>query len=120
MLPVIIEQHHDDKGIIWPRSIAPYEAVIIPVQKNDSEVRRVADAIYQKLGSSDTLYDDRDESAGTKFYDADLLGIPDRFIIGQRSLKQGFVEYERRDGLKANLSVENIQEEYERAKEAKQ
>jgi prolyl-tRNA synthetase len=117
MLPVIIEQHHDDKGIIWPRSVAPYEAIIIPVQQDDSDVKRVTEELYRKLGSSVALFDDREESVGTKFYDANLLGIPDRFIIGQRGLKKGIVEYESRTGMKAELRIENVLEEYGRVME---
>ncbi len=117
MLPVIIEQHHDGRGIIWPRSVAPFEAVILTIQGSDPEVRRVAEELYYKLGVSVVLYDDRDESPGTKFADADLMGIPDRFIVGRRGLEKGVVEYERRGGVKAELLLANILEEYERVKE---
>lgn len=117
MLPVIIEQHHDDKGIIWPRSVAPYEAIVIPVQQDDPEVRRVAEELYFKLGSSSALYDDREESAGTKFHDANLLGIPDRFIIGQRGLQKGVIEYESRSGNRTEIVLGNFLEEYGRIKE---
>lgn len=116
MLPVIIEQYHDDRGIIWPRSVAPFEAVILTIQGDDPEVRRIAEELHHKLGSSVVLYDDRNESPGTKFADADLMGIPDRFIIGPRGLEKGIVEYERRGGAKANLSLGNTLEDYERAK----
>lgn len=119
MLPVIIEQHHDDRGIIWPRSVAPFEAVILTIQADDAEVWRVAEELHQKLGSSNVLYDDRNESPGTKFADADLMGIPDRFVIGRRGLEKGIVEYERRGGAKADLSLGNILEEYQRMKGVK-
>jgi prolyl-tRNA synthetase len=116
MLPVIIEQHYDGRGIIWPRSVAPFEATIITIQGDDPEVQRVAEALHKTLGSSVALYDDRNESAGTKFVDADLIGIPDRFIIGRRGLEKGIIEYERRGGAKTDLSLNNILEDYGRAK----
>ncbi len=99
ILPTIIEQHYDERGIIWPRSIAPFNTLIITIQENNSEVKRVANEIYQKLGES-VLYDDRNESPGVKFADADLIGIPDRLIIGPKSINRNIIEYESRDGLK--------------------
>lgn len=119
MLPVIIEQHHDERGIIWPRSVAPFEAVILTIQGDRVEVRNAAEELHQKLGPSVALYDDRSESPGVKFADADLIGIPDRFIIGPKGLENGVVQYERRGGGKANLSLDNVLEDYERVKEEK-
>lgn len=113
MLPVIIEQHHDERGIIWPRSVAPFGTTILTIQEYNPEVRRVANEIYQKLGSSDVLYDDRKENPGVKFADADLIGIPDRLIIGPRSLEKGIVEYERRGGAKTSLPLDSVLEQYE-------
>ncbi|MDO8333518.1 MAG: aminoacyl--tRNA ligase-related protein [Nitrosomonas sp.] len=114
MLAVIIEQHHDERGIIWPRSVAPFKTTIITVQEDNPEVRKVAEEIYQKLGPSNVLYDDRNENPGVKFTDADLIGIPDRLIVGPKGLAKGVVEYERRGGKKASLSVANVLEQYGR------
>jgi prolyl-tRNA synthetase len=113
MLAVIIEQHHDARGIIWPRSVAPFETTIITIQSDKPEVQRVAEEIYQKLGASNVLYDDRNESPGIKFADADLIGIPDRLIVGSKGLEKGIVEYERRGGAKATLALDNVLEAYE-------
>lgn len=114
MLACIIEQHHDARGIIWPRSVAPFETAIITIQSDNPEVQRIAEDIHQKLGVSTVLYDDRNESPGVKFADADLIGIPDRLIIGSKGLEKGVVEYERRGGAKVTLALENILEAYER------
>ena len=115
ILPIIIEQHHDDKGIIWPRSVAPFETTIITIQENDPEVSRIANKIYRELGPS-VLYDDRNESPGVKFTDADLIGIPDRLIIGPKGLSRNIIEYERRGGGKRELPLDNIIKAYGQAR----
>ena len=104
----VIEQHHDENGIIWPMSVAPYH-VIITVMKPDDEVQaEVAEKIYadlQKAGA-EVLLDDRKERPGVKFKDADLLGIPIRITVG-RGAADGIVEYKmRRDADKVELGVE--------------
>ncbi|MGE5397880.1 MAG: proline--tRNA ligase [Chitinophagales bacterium] len=89
-----VEQRYDENGIIWPISIAPFQVIVVPVNINDSEQAKRAEEIYfalQKAGI-DVLYDDRDERAGVKFKDADLIGIPIRITVGPRSLKEGKVE----------------------------
>jgi prolyl-tRNA synthetase len=88
-----IEQNHDNNGIVWPMSIAPYEVEIIALQ-NDAEVKKAAESLYAELTARgvEVLYDDRDERAGAKFKDADLIGIPLRVAIGARSLKEGKLE----------------------------
>ena len=107
-MAAIIEQHHDDNGIIWPVSVAPYH-VIITVMKPDDEVQsQVADSIYKKLmtGGAEVLVDDRKERPGVKFKDADLLGIPIRITVG-RGASDGMVEYKmRRDADKVEMTVE--------------
>jgi prolyl-tRNA synthetase len=92
-----IEQNHDERGIAWPTAIAPYEALVVPV-KNDAETIAVGDELYAALWAAgvETLIDDRDERAGVKFNDADLLGIPWRITIGPRGLKAGTVELKAR------------------------
>jgi prolyl-tRNA synthetase len=92
-----IEQNHDDDGIIWPMSIAPFDVEIIPLTLDD-EVMRTAKQLYDTLKEEgiETLMDDRDERPGVKFKDADLIGLPLQIIIGGRSLKQGLVEIKSR------------------------
>ncbi|HEY4706999.1 MAG: proline--tRNA ligase [Deltaproteobacteria bacterium GWA2_55_10] len=95
-----IEQNHDEAGIIWPRPLAPFDCMVLPVNVKDEETRKAAEALYDELRSEmEVLLDDRDERAGVKFKDADLIGIPVRVTIGERNLKQGKVEIkERRSG----------------------
>ena len=104
----VIEQHHDENGIIWPISVAPYH-VIITVMKTDDEVQaEVAEKIYADLmkQGAEVLLDDRKERPGVKFKDADLLGIPIRITVG-RGAADGVVEYKmRRDADKIEISVE--------------
>ena len=93
-----IEQNHDEGGIVWPISIAPYEVVLVPVKWKDEASRDAAEALYKDLGDLgvDVLLDDRDERAGVKFNDADLIGVPLRVTIGPRGLKDGKVEFKAR------------------------
>jgi prolyl-tRNA synthetase len=107
-LAAAIEQNHDDNGIIWPVAIAPYEVVIVPVKWNDEATREVAERLAEELESLDVevLLDDRDERAGVKFNDADLIGIPYRVTIGPRGLKAGTVEVKaRRDDEAAEIVI---------------
>jgi len=103
----VIEQHHDENGIIWPISVAPYH-VIITVMKPEDEVQaKVSEEIYEELmkGGAEVLLDDRKERPGVKFKDADLLGIPIRITVG-RGAADGIIEYKmRRDADKEELSV---------------
>ncbi|MGI1691975.1 proline--tRNA ligase [Thermoanaerobacter uzonensis] len=94
----IIEQHHDEKGIIWPMSVAPYHVIIVPVNVSNEAQNRVAEDIYvvlQKEGI-EVLIDDRDLRAGVKFNDADLLGIPIRITVGKK-VDDGIVEIKLRE-----------------------
>ena len=94
-----IEQNHDERGIIWTDAMAPFAAVIVPMNYKKSEaVREAADKIYADLLADgvDVLLDDRDERAGVLLADSELLGIPHRIVIGDRGLKEGNVEYARR------------------------
>lgn len=89
-----IEQYHDENGIIWPLAIAPYQAIIIPVNVNDQELLAAAAGMYEELMAAgvEVVLDDRDERAGVKFKDADLIGIPMRVTIGAKNLAQGRME----------------------------
>ena len=97
-----IEQNHDDRGIAWPAAIAPFEAVICPVGAAKSElVRAESEAIYQTLAAAgiDVALDDRDERPGAMFADWELIGVPVRITVGERSLKEGKLELLRRTGM---------------------
>jgi prolyl-tRNA synthetase len=105
-LATVVEASHDDKGIVWPTSIAPYEVVITIVKGDDAPSVAAAGHIYSALqeGGIDTLLDDRDERPGVKFADAELIGIPYRVTIGPRGLAEGVVEVvRRRDGTVESL-----------------
>ncbi|MBI3522323.1 MAG: proline--tRNA ligase, partial [Chloroflexi bacterium] len=101
----IIETNHDDKGILWPMSVAPYEVHVIGLPMNDGEVRAKAEELVADLERHgvEVLFDDRDESAGVKFADADLIGIPFRATVSKRSLKTGSVELKARASTEAEL-----------------
>ena len=94
-----IEQNYDDKGIIWPDAMAPYQVAIVPLNMQKSQaVAEAAEALYQALidAGVDALLDDRNERPGIKFADMELIGIPHRLVIGDRSLEQGVIEYKHR------------------------
>ena len=96
-MQAIIEHSCDDDGIIWPDSVAPYNAIVIPVSAENEEQKALAEQAYQKLCDAgiETLIDDRAERAGVKFKDADLIGIPHRITVG-RLAGEGVVEYKKR------------------------
>jgi len=89
-----IEQNHDAHGIIWPISIAPYQVIITPVNVNDESIRNISENLYDTLlkKAVEVIIDDRDERAGVKFNDADLIGIPLRVTIGKKALSEGKIE----------------------------
>ena len=94
-----IEQNHDDRGIMWPTAIAPFDALIIPINLEKSyRVREATDALYCKLidAGLDVLMDDRNYRPGVKFADADLLGIPHRVVVTESAWDKGEVEYKNR------------------------
>jgi prolyl-tRNA synthetase len=95
-----IEQNHDKDGIIWPVPLAPYEVAVLELQQDDDNVIATSKRLYEELLSAgiDVLYDDRDERAGVKFKDADLIGIPFRLAIGKKGVAEGVVELKRRNG----------------------
>ncbi len=98
LLAAAVEQNHDDKGILWPASIAPYQVHICALSYDNPEVAQAADDIYSRLKKegSDVLLDDRDESPGVKFNDADLIGCPVRLTVSPRNMAQNKVEIKRR------------------------
>jgi prolyl-tRNA synthetase len=94
-----IEQHHDERGIIWPTSMAPFLLVIVAIGLGKSElVKTAAETLYAELAAAgfEVLLDDRDERPGVMFADAELIGIPHRVTIGERGLKDGVIEYQPR------------------------
>lgn len=107
-LAAVVEQHHDENGIIWPMSVAPYHVIITLVKPEDEEQAQVAENIYRQLieAGVEVLLDDRNERPGVKFKDADLLGIPVRITVGKRA-PEGIVEYKlRREAEKEEKSAE--------------
>lgn len=98
-IAAIIEQHHDEKGIIWPLEVAPYVVSIVLINQKDETMNNVANDIYNDLNAKkiDTLLDDRDERAGVKFNDMELIGIPIRITVGKKA-SEGIVELKTRDG----------------------
>ncbi|MCL0091656.1 proline--tRNA ligase [Dehalococcoidales bacterium] len=98
LLAAAIEQNHDDKGIIWPLPIAPYHIYLCPLYREGSKVSEVAENLYAELKTKgfEVLFDDRKESPGVKFNDADLLGIPIRVTVSPRTLEKDSVEIKKR------------------------
>jgi prolyl-tRNA synthetase len=104
-----IEQNHDEYGIVWPAPMSPFDVMLLVLNpKNSQSVTAAAESLYLELQGAglEVLLDDRDARAGVKFADADLLGIPHRVVIGERSVREGMVEYRsRRDGAEERLPV---------------
>ena len=108
-MAAVVEQHHDDNGIIWPMSVAPYHVIITLMKPDDEAQAAVAERIYGELGRAgvEVVLDDRKERPGVKFKDADLLGIPLRITVG-RGAADGMVEYKmRRDADRTDMTVED-------------
>ena len=108
-LAAVVEQHHDENGIIWPVSVAPYHVIITLVKPKDEEQAALAEHIHDQLEKAgiEVLLDDRKERPGVKFKDADLLGIPLRITVGKRA-PEGIVEYKlRRDDEKSEITAED-------------
>ena len=107
-----IEQNNDERGIIWPSAISPFEILIIVLNdKDDSNVMDQAMKIYQELRSDgiEVVIDDRDERAGVKFADADLLGVPTQVIVGKRGLEQNKIEIATRStGEKRKVEINEV------------
>ena len=101
-----IEQNHDERGIIFPRAMAPFELALVPIGAGkNAQVRAAAEALYRDLAAAgvDVLLDDRDERPGVAFADMELIGVPHRLVVGERGLKAGQVEYQGRRDPKAQL-----------------
>jgi prolyl-tRNA synthetase len=114
LVGAIIEAHHDDKGIIWPESVAPFKVGILNLNVNDKACTQLCEDLYHKLLQADieVLYDDREMGPGAKFADMDLIGLPWQVIIGPRSVASGQCELkDRRTGETLALSFENALEQ---------
>ena len=109
-----IEQNHDQKGICWPIQISPFEVIIIPTNLKDSFQRDITEEIYNNflINKIDVLLDDRDDRAGVKFKDAELIGIPFQVIIGRDSIKKQVELICRTNNTKFKISVDKLLETY--------
>jgi prolyl-tRNA synthetase len=98
LMGAIIEASHDDNGIVWPESVAPFAVGLINMRADDGNVASAADEIYGRLADAgvEALYDDRDERGGAKFATMDLIGLPWQLIVGPKGLANGEVELKRR------------------------
>ena len=96
-MALIAEAHHDHQGLIWPKAVAPFQAHLIQIKNEKLKIKNFAEKVYQQLlkAGIEILYDDRDVSAGVKFSDADLIGIPVRLVISEKTLRQDFGELSR-------------------------
>ena len=97
IIAAVVEQNHDEKGIIWPMNIAPYKVAIVLINPKDEKQKEVAEQLYKQLNDLgiDTLLDDRNERPGVKFNDMDLIGIPVRITVGKK-VEQNQVEIKKR------------------------
>ena len=110
LVGAIIEDYHDENGIIWPDNVAPFSVGVINLRTGDKECDEVCEDIVRRLETAgkEVLYDDRDERAGTKFATMDLIGLPWQLVVGPRGLKNGVVEIKRREtGEREELSVDS-------------
>ncbi len=110
LISAIIEQNHDKDGIIWPKEISPYQVIILPLDTTDANIMSKAKELYEELlhAGIDALLDDRDERAGVKFKDADLLGISLEIIIGRESLKKNTLELKIRSNQKKVIKAKGV------------
>ena len=104
LMGALVEVFHDDKGIMWPKSVAPYQVHLVSLG-DDENVKKQADKIYDKMieGNIEVLYDDREASAGAKLADADLIGIPTRVIVSKKTLEKDSVEVKERNETDARM-----------------
>jgi len=111
LLACIAEEFNDDQGLIWPISVAPYQVHIVTLAKGEGPAWEAAEKLYEELSAKgvETLLDDRSENAGVKFNDADLIGVPVRLTVGERSLKKGMIEWKlRREEARHEVPVEEV------------
>ncbi len=110
LVGAIIEACHDEAGAIWPESVAPFQVGLVNLRQGDAACDAACESIFGTLRDAgrEILYDDRDERAGVKFADMDLIGLPWQLVVGPRGLKSGVVELKRRDGgAREEVSIES-------------
>jgi prolyl-tRNA synthetase len=110
-MAAVIEVHHDDKGIVWPAAVAPFEVVVVVTQQDDAAVAQAGERLYQSLlaAGADVIIDDRAVRAGVKFSDAELVGIPFRVTVGKRGLASGSVELtDRAAGSTVQVPIDDL------------
>ncbi|KHD34719.1 prolyl-tRNA synthetase [Clostridium acetobutylicum] len=119
-MSAVVEQHHDDNGIVWPLSVAPYEVIVVPAVFKSEEQMKEAEKLYTELKKIgvDALWDDRNERAGVKFKDADLIGIPMRITVGKK-ISEGKVEFKCRNSEEVEVIdldkvIARVKEEFEK------
>ncbi len=118
ILASAVELHHDENGIIWPVTIAPYQIALLSLQPGDEEVAKAAESLYRTLTEAgfEVLYDDRDERPGVKFKDADLICLPIRIAVGEKALQNGAVEFKlRREAEVTPIPVDEVVQQVRRA-----
>ena len=111
LLACIAEENHDESGLVWPISVAPFQVMIVLLARKAGESQQAAEQIYNDLKEHDieVLFDDRKENPGVKFKDADLIGIPIRLTVGDRGVKNGVIELKlRRDSEHREVAIEEI------------
>ena len=104
-IAAIIEQHHDENGILWPPAVAPFEAVVLVLNSKDAASMALGEEAYKKLQEAgvDVLLDDREERAGVKFKDADLIGFPVKVIVGEKNAAAGKIEIKKRSEINSQV-----------------
>ena len=111
LVGAIIEASHDEKGIVWPEAVAPFDVGLINVKIDDAKCSEICHELDRRFHESglDILYDDRDERTGSKLADMDLIGLPWQIIVGPRGLKSGVVELKnRKTGLSEELTIDEV------------
>ena len=105
LMAAVVEAHNDVKGIIWPKEVAPFQVHLIEINSKKTNVKKEAEKIYKNLVDKgiEVLYDDRDKTAGEKFVDADLIGIPWRAVVSQKTLGKDSLELKQRNRKRTKL-----------------
>ena len=110
-LAAVVEQHHDEQGIVWPVCVAPYEVEVVPLETADDLVWPAAQQVAEGLAAAgiEVVVDDRKERAGVKFADADLMGFPYQVVCGKRAVKNGNVEVkDRATGERMEIAINEV------------
>ncbi len=113
MVAAAIEQNYDERGILWPKALAPFQIALVPMKYENEQVKAATDKLYADLTAAgyEVLLDDRDKktSPGVKFADMELIGIPHRIVVSERGLGEGTLEYKnRRAGENQNIAIGDI------------